>query len=88
MNARTWRGGAAIKRKRLQRRDAENAENRRAFSRSAACLKPQQDHWQMEVGVIERSRTVFARAPAAGWDNPRSVLVAAPPRCVFAMKSH
>jgi hypothetical protein len=42
----------------------------RRFSRSAACPKPQQHRWRMEVGVIARSS---ARVPAAGWDNPRSV---------------
>jgi hypothetical protein len=68
-----------------------NAETQRARrsaerwicnQRSAACLKPQQNRWQMEVGVIERSS---GRAPAAGWDNPRSVMVPAEAALCFCV---
>jgi len=58
--AKAWRGKAATKRKRLQRRDAEDAESRRAFSLTT------DGHGSRRAGRI-RARHEFRELTEFSW---------------------
>ena len=85
MNARTWRGGAATKQKLLQRRDAENAENRRVFPGARLVSSRSRIIGECRLGLLSGLpyahllRVGTTRAPF--WLRLQS-------RCIFALKSH